>query len=665
MYYNQDIRNIGNQSELEDLINNSTGVINLDKDYRLSGSSISIKFNNTIIDGYGHVIDGVSESNIFNIIASNVTIQNIIFINGNSEDGGSLYWSGRFGTLSNCSFLNNTANTGGGLYWTGEYGNLNNCIFLNNTANTGGGLYWTGKFGTLYDSLFLKNTAKNFGGGFYWNGDYGNTWDSIFLNNTANNGGGLYWNGIFADLIDCIFLNNTANTGGGLYWFSYYGNIQSDIFMNNSADYGGAAYCNGNSTSSYTLWESAFLNNTANFGGALYCSGNSSLLFKSVFLNNTANNLGGAIYYKTNESTDINSIFIDNYAVNGSGIYIDNVKLNLTNTSFIRNMANSTSLTVFHENNKYVATLTGGNNIINALYNNGSSDNIIINGIPVSNNISNNIYQSSLLYNQSINITLYDENNSVLDSIILNTDNKGEVEYNTTIGSRLIFNYTGNLYTSISNETILNKNNGTSMKVFVNNLMIYGDTNLVDGFLFNNSTNMSLQGHHVYINLTRLSTGASKIYTVTTDYEGYFQLPINLAANEYTVEFIYTGELGQESVKSDLYYFNVTLSTKTTLLTLDFEKSMNYSDDNFISGALSSQYALGLMNQRINLNLTRLSTGASKIYTVTTDFIGHFNLPLNLSPGDYTVQAIYNDQSGFKGSETNITKFTIKKNNEE
>ena len=50
-----------------------------------------------------------------------------------------------------------------------------------------------------------------------------------------------------------------------------------------------------------------------------------------------------------------------------------------------------------------------------------------------------------------------------------------------------------------------------------------------------------LIGQHIALNLTRLSNGQSKVYWVTTDTDGAFQLAINLGIGEYSAKCSYTG----------------------------------------------------------------------------------------------------------------------------
>ncbi len=82
-------------TSLESTINGSD-VINLTTNYRFNNGSdnfkgISIKKDNLIINGNGRIIDGNNQSMLFTICANNITINDLILINGNSRDCGAIY----------------------------------------------------------------------------------------------------------------------------------------------------------------------------------------------------------------------------------------------------------------------------------------------------------------------------------------------------------------------------------------------------------------------------------------------------------------------------------------------------------------------------------------------------------------------------------------------
>ena len=83
-----------------------------------------------------------------------------------------------------------------------------------------------------------------------------------------------------------------------------------------------------------------------------------------------------------------------------------------------------------------------------------------------------------------------------------------------------------------------------------------------------------------------------------------------------------------------------------------------YNAGSNFTGKLYSKFTgEGLSGQTISLNLTRLSDGASKIYNVTTDSNGEYQLPINLYAGQYRAYCTYDGTFNFDeaGSGTRIT----------
>ena len=80
-------------------------------------------------------------------------------------------------------------------------------------------------------------------------------------------------------------------------------------------------------------------------------------------------------------------------------------------------------------------------------------------------------------------------------------------------------------------------------------------------------------------------------------------------------------------------------------------------DDNLIYGILETVNADYIITN-VTLELTRLSSKASKNYTVTTNEDGIFTLNLNLTKGDYYLHAFYNGTSIYQPCEFKY-KFTI------
>ena len=200
------------------------------------------------IDGQGNKIITKGNSRIFKITSDNVTLKNIIFINGKSTgSGGAVYFGDRTsGTVSNCNFINNTARDGGAVYFDdGTTGEVINCNFTDNAAtSSGGSLVFLGT-GTVTGCNFINNAGNSgSGGAIYF--IKGNVSDCYFNNNKAVFGGAVYFKS-FGNVTDCCFTNNQAigysGCGGAVYFDGgSYGETVNCIFDGNSASRCGAIY---------------------------------------------------------------------------------------------------------------------------------------------------------------------------------------------------------------------------------------------------------------------------------------------------------------------------------------------------------------------------------------------------------------------------------------
>ncbi|WP_405290225.1 lectin like domain-containing protein [Methanobrevibacter sp.] len=408
---------------LQDLINDADekSIISLDKDYfydeKFDDGTYGIHISKTItINGNGHSIDGLSKATGFYVIADNVILNDIIINNTNSNNGGGIYIAAHNITLNNCSFINSKASQhGGGIYSLFNI-KLNNCKFVNNSANNGGGLYINGIETVLISSSdFTFNTANQDGGAVFSNGNniefskcyfsnniagksggaitasnQANIYDSTFENNSALNGGAI---GTAELVSNCIFINNSADNGGAIHNANI---INRSTFTNNSAFIGGAIYNSG--TNEIYVFNSDFTSNHAQYAGAIYNIGtgglyvfdsdftsnhaknagaiysqknyytqyiSNTLIYSSMFANNSADNTGGCIY-STGKLNVYSSVFENNFADYGGTIF-SNSELNIRKSSFIENMANTSGGAIYINENaiKSVENCEFINNIAN------------------------------------------------------------------------------------------------------------------------------------------------------------------------------------------------------------------------------------------------------------------------------------------------------------
>ncbi|MDR0912720.1 MAG: hypothetical protein LBM96_09010, partial [Methanobrevibacter sp.] len=177
------------------LLNNYTGDgvnVNLDLNSSYSNLTLSGEFGSP-------VFDGKSVSRIFNIGGSNITIANLIFINGYiSNNGGAIYTTGNNISIINSIFVNNSANWGGGaIYNSGGSGFVvGNSSFSFNTASygfSGGAIYNGGGSGFVVgNSSFSFNTARSGGAICILDSNDGNITYNRFVNNSASSDKAIY-----------------------------------------------------------------------------------------------------------------------------------------------------------------------------------------------------------------------------------------------------------------------------------------------------------------------------------------------------------------------------------------------------------------------------------------------------------------------------------------
>lgn len=316
------------------------GTINLDKDYYYENDSMfhigMIIDKDLTINGNGHSLDGMSKSRIFTINYGNllkahkVTLNNIVFKNGDAKIYGGAILNFADLTVDKCTFTNNYAGTAGGAINSLGLLTLKNSKFDKNSAG--------GDAGAVFSLTFKKSWE------FYR--DY-------FGNSTVREDANLLLNILMIPTLEpgkdyisnCVFTRNVAKgTGGGaVYAFSHI-DINSCTFNANKAREKGAAVFG---CKDLYIKNSKFNRNSAGmYGGAVYFKCHeqtgkyvngtwvssvkfySNLIENSIFANNFAGKRGGAIYgFKVAASDNVHCAkavkctFMDNYAPNGNEIY--------------------------------------------------------------------------------------------------------------------------------------------------------------------------------------------------------------------------------------------------------------------------------------------------------------------------------------------------------
>ena len=280
--------------------------------------------------------------------------------------------------------------------------------------------------------------------------------------------------------------------------------------------------------------------------------------------------------------------------------------------------------------------------------------------------------------NTTVKVNVTGENGSLIDSgnitININGENytanvvNGSANVNVTLPETIGINnitvtYSNGTYVTSINSTINVTNTTTIGTVLVgyNLTKTYGEAANYTGKLTDVYGN-PIAGQHIALNLTRISNGASKIYWVTTDTNGEFQLEINLWVGSYSASASYYGKDNYSASNGTLNSIIVENPniTSTTLVADMFNHTVN-AGLNFTGRLYVTSNLTPIAGQHIALNLTRISNGASKVYWVTTDTNGEFQLAINLAIANYTAQCSYAGTNQYSSSMDNTTITVHKK----
>ena len=385
-------------------INESQTTFEVNYNYTFNNESddgpVVIDKSNFTINGNNHILDGNGQSRIFKITGNNVTINNLIFINGNSTRGGTIYSTGQL-TLNNVIFIKNAAFLGGAIYSTGQL-TLNNATFINNTASYGGSIAHYDKIINCNNSRFIDNNAKE-GPSLYsdnatinicntfvtsrTSGRYGqihassstvNIENMDFVNMSSIYSPALYFEDCESSIINSRFINLTANMSAGAIAIRWSGNsyIKGCEFINTKSykNAGAIIVDYGIRTYEVTILDCVFENTSSPIGGAYIQLGGHLFMNNSNFTNNSATFDGGAVYISFTLGQINDCIFdsngvelLDNYQTYGGAIYSDFSVLEINNSNFINNFAFLGNAIYTHDSSYEITDCLFENNT-NAIY---------------------------------------------------------------------------------------------------------------------------------------------------------------------------------------------------------------------------------------------------------------------------------------------------------
>ena len=315
-----DVYSVGEASftDLSYEIGNSTGVLELTKDYKFYNETgnvlgIFLSKDNFVIEGNGHTLDADNQARMFIINATNVTLNNIKFINANRTNGGAIFVdAGCSLTTNNATFENNTADTGI-VFVAGIY-NSNGDKFLDSTVSQGGVIDLTD--GELnIDGALMKNSEQLVWGFIKSTRSTLTVLNSIFRDTVSN-----YSTAIRADgkllIKNSQFINLEAKITGGAIALRHLDEcrIENCTFDSVRADKNGGAIFTDvmgfdHSNEGLLLINGSIFNNcTSGFGGAILHLGGDLVVDDSRFICNIASFDGGAIYVSNSNVAITNSL---------------------------------------------------------------------------------------------------------------------------------------------------------------------------------------------------------------------------------------------------------------------------------------------------------------------------------------------------------------------
>lgn len=443
-------------------------------------------------------------------------VENATFINNTAKgDGGAVYWYGDYGEIKNATFIGNKAlgpddnknsgGFGGAVSCSGYHFAIGDSVFVNNSANLNGGAVVVKAEGsrntTIENSIFISNEAGRNGGAICWNI---NCPDGIIINSTfeynrAHGSAGAVgmqsansciYNSTFRhnEAIGDRFPDNPGN-GGAVVFRESNIHAYNCTFENNTANrFGGAAFVNpfdGTLANNDGYIGCTFIGNVAGVNGGAISLRNAvdTVIDDSEFTGNSAKQ-GGAIYWvPVSDEFITNSRFTENIANKGSAVYLAKNNLEIVNTTFLDNRADAVQLALNvarSENNESVeviATLIGNDNLINAIWNDGTvgftnvtywgSEGVMNSGIsrkvPIVADeiptVPGEIYQSQYEDNQNVTFYIYDKKNKLLVNQTIRTNISGMAKFNYANYENkdklyeYVFHKADNYYSFIENST--------------------------------------------------------------------------------------------------------------------------------------------------------------------------------------------------------------------
>ena len=347
----------GNLTALEIQIDESVNNFEMTQDYAYSPTEdgnytngVFVNKTNFVINGNGHTIDGKNQSRLFRINGTNVTVNNLVIINGNSDSGGGILSIGKNIIFNNITFKNDYASSGGGALAVLNTVEVNDCKFIDNGGPEGSAIYSAEASIKIEGSYFecVNVLQKSMVRGYLSTMSINN---SIFANSTSKSATAIY-NDRKTYITNSQFINLNAKMSAGAIVIKELDEvlIENCSFINvTSAKNAGAVFIDTagflyNDTGTTVINNCKFLNCSSEFGGALIILGGKGYIIQSTFKDNSAIYDGGAIYLSFGDYKIRNTLIENNKltskdekVIHGGGVYVDRSDLTVYNSHFISN----------------------------------------------------------------------------------------------------------------------------------------------------------------------------------------------------------------------------------------------------------------------------------------------------------------------------------------
>ncbi|SDA64442.1 C1 family peptidase [Methanobrevibacter millerae] len=423
-------------TDLTDEINNTGTTLDLTRDYAFNNatddsSGIVIAKDNFVLNGNGRTIDGNNQSRLFAISGNNITLNDLILINGNYRNCAGIRAGGTL-TLNNVTFINNHAdNQGGAIGIDGGILICNNTRFIDSYAEDGPSILVMDSELKLYNSYITSKELVKISQIYLTPGTEAYIENTTFANITSSYAPAIYITSSKASIINSKFMDLKADItagaiatkeGGELY-------IENCEFENvTSSKNGGAIFADvagaKGTAGNVTIIGTKFKDTYSGFGGAYVQLGGDFVLKNTEFINSHAEYDGGAVYISYTNAEIDNCTFdsngvsvIEGYPTHGGAIYCDMGTLNINDSKFFNNVASAGSAIYAYDTSYSIKNSIFENNT-NPIYTVFDKESVLENNTCFNDdNVStNNTYYETIMIGQGMQLVLL--NNTINTTII-------------------------------------------------------------------------------------------------------------------------------------------------------------------------------------------------------------------------------------------------------